>query len=42
MDYALTEEASYVQGKDYTICGSRSGASAVALWMILKHMAQMD
>ncbi|MDG1476196.1 MAG: pyridoxal-dependent decarboxylase [Vicingaceae bacterium] len=36
MDYALTEEASYVQGKDYTICGSRSGANAVALWMILK------
>ena len=36
MNYALTEEASYVQGKDYTICGSRSGANAVALWMILK------
>lgn len=36
MEYALTEEASYVQGKDYTICGSRSGANAVALWMILK------
>ncbi|PCJ27632.1 MAG: aspartate aminotransferase family protein [Flavobacteriales bacterium] len=36
MEYALTEEASYVQGKDYTICGSRSGANAIALWMILK------
>ena len=36
MDYALTEEANYVQGKDYTICGSRSGANAIALWMILK------
>jgi tyrosine decarboxylase/aspartate 1-decarboxylase len=36
MDYALTEQANYVQGKDYTICGSRSGANAVALWMILK------
>lgn len=36
MKYALTEEASYVQGKDYTICGSRSGANAIALWMILK------
>ena len=36
MKYALTKEASYVQGKDYTICGSRSGANAVALWMILK------
>lgn len=36
MKYALTPEASYVKGKDYTICGSRSGANAVALWMILK------
>ena len=36
MEYALTEEASYVQGKDYTICGSRSGANAIAVWMILK------
>lgn len=36
MEYALTEEASYVKGKDYTICGSRSGANAVAVWMILK------
>jgi len=36
MNYGLTEEASYVQGNDYTICGSRSGANAVALWMILK------
>jgi glutamate/tyrosine decarboxylase-like PLP-dependent enzyme len=36
MKYALTEEASYVQGKDYTICGSRSGANAISIWMILK------
>ncbi len=36
MQYALTEEADYVKGKDYTICGSRSGANAIALWMILK------
>ncbi len=36
MKYALTEEASYVKGKDYTICGSRSGANAIALWMILR------
>ena len=36
MQYALTEEASYVQGKDYTICGSRSGANAVSVWMLLK------
>lgn len=33
--YARTEEASYVQGTDFTICGSRSGANAVAVWMIL-------
>ena len=36
MQYALTEEANYVLGKDYTICGSRSGANAVSVWMILK------
>jgi glutamate/tyrosine decarboxylase-like PLP-dependent enzyme len=36
MDYALTEEANYVQGKDYTICGSRSGANAISVWMILR------
>ncbi len=36
MEFALTEEASYVQGKDYTICGSRSGANAISIWMILK------
>ena len=36
MEYALTEEASYVQGKDYTMCGSRSGANAISIWMILK------
>lgn len=36
MEYALTEEANYVQGKDYTICGSRSGANAIAVWMILR------
>jgi tyrosine decarboxylase/aspartate 1-decarboxylase len=30
-----TREASYVQGMDHTICGSRSGANAAAVWMIL-------
>ncbi len=35
MHYATTEEASYVQGLDYTICGSRSGAQAISIWMIL-------
>ncbi|MEO8762062.1 MAG: pyridoxal-dependent decarboxylase, partial [Bacteroidia bacterium] len=35
MKYVLTEEATYVKGKDYTLCGSRSGANAICLWMIL-------
>jgi len=33
--YAMTKEASYVEGEDYTLIGSRSGANAVAIWMIL-------
>lgn len=38
MEYANTKEASYVEGEDYTLIGSRSGANAVAVWMILmKH-----
>ena len=37
MKYALTEEAKYIKGKDYTICGSRSGANAIAVWIII-HM----
>lgn len=36
MDHVCTAEARYVHGKDYTLCGSRSGANAVALWMILQ------
>lgn len=35
MEHARTGEASYVQGSDFTMCGSRSGANAVAVWMIL-------
>ncbi len=35
MHYANTREASYVEGEDYTLSGSRSGANAVAIWMIL-------
>jgi len=35
IEYAQTEEASYVQGTDFTLCGSRSGANAVSMWMIL-------
>lgn len=36
IEYAQTQEAAYVQGTDFTICGSRSGANAIAVWMILK------
>jgi tyrosine decarboxylase / aspartate 1-decarboxylase len=35
MKYVCTSEASYVLGKDYTLCGSRSGANAACMWMIL-------
>lgn len=34
MHFAATPEASYVEGEDSTICGSRSGANAVAVWLI--------
>jgi tyrosine decarboxylase/aspartate 1-decarboxylase len=35
MQYAYTEEAKYVSGMDMTLSGSRGGANAVAIWMIL-------
>jgi tyrosine decarboxylase/aspartate 1-decarboxylase len=35
MQYAVTKEASYVEGQDFTLIGSRSGANAIAVWMIL-------
>ncbi len=35
IQYANTKEASYVEGEDYTLIGSRSGANSVAVWMIL-------
>lgn len=35
MQYAYTKEASYVSGMDMTLSGSRGGANAVAIWMIL-------
>lgn len=35
MEYTRTEEASYVQGLDFTLSGSRSGANAVSVWMIM-------
>lgn len=38
MQYATTMAAAYVEGEDSTLIGSRSGANAVAVWMILtKH-----
>lgn len=35
MQYVVTQEARYVEGQDYTLIGSRSGANAIAVWMIL-------
>lgn len=35
MEYGRTKEAQYVPGTDYTICGSRNGANAISIWMIL-------
>ena len=35
IENVLTKEAEYVEGMDLTLCGSRSGANAVASWMIL-------
>lgn len=34
LDYVSTNKASYVKGFDQTLCGSRSGAHAVSMWMI--------
>ncbi|UFH30411.1 pyridoxal-dependent decarboxylase [Chryseobacterium sp. C-71] len=35
IEYVQTPEAAYVYGSDFTLCGSRSGANAVSMWMIL-------
>ncbi|MBS1741032.1 MAG: aspartate aminotransferase family protein [Bacteroidetes bacterium] len=35
MEFAYTKEAQYVSGMDITLSGSRSGANAIAVWMIL-------
>lgn len=35
IQHTNTAEASYVEGEDYTLIGSRSGANAIAVWMIL-------
>jgi tyrosine decarboxylase / aspartate 1-decarboxylase len=40
IENVLTKEAAYVEGMDLTLCGSRSGANAVAIWMILSTYGQ--
>lgn len=35
IEYTQTKEAAYVHGTDFTLCGSRSGANAISVWMIL-------
>ncbi len=35
IQHVNTKQASYVEGEDFTLIGSRSGANAVAAWMIL-------
>lgn len=35
IENVLTREAEYVEGMDLTLCGSRPGYNAVAVWMIL-------
>jgi glutamate/tyrosine decarboxylase-like PLP-dependent enzyme len=35
MEAVITKEAQYVNGMDITLSGSRSGANAIAVWMIL-------
>jgi glutamate/tyrosine decarboxylase-like PLP-dependent enzyme len=35
MKYVSNQQAQYVPGLDYTLCGSRSGANAVVMWMVL-------
>ncbi len=36
MQYVTNNYAQYVPGLDYTLCGSRSGANAIVIWMLLK------
>jgi len=41
MAYSHTDHASYVEGGDSTLCGSRSGANLVAAWMILQQYGRV-
>ncbi|HRP90903.1 MAG TPA: aminotransferase class I/II-fold pyridoxal phosphate-dependent enzyme [Edaphocola sp.] len=36
IENVYTKEAQYVNGMDITLCGSRSGANAISVWMLLK------
>ena len=36
LEHVRTDQASYVRGGDMTLSGSRSGANAIAVWMILR------
>lgn len=36
LKYVCNDAANYVQGNDHTLIGSRSGANAVAIWMVLQ------
>lgn len=42
IDNVFTNEAQYVSGLDATLIGSRSGANAVAVWMILQTYGPHD
>lgn len=35
LKYIANQQAQYVPGLDYTLCGSRSGANAIVIWMLL-------
>jgi tyrosine decarboxylase / aspartate 1-decarboxylase len=35
LKYVKNNNAKYVKGNDFTICGSRSGANAISIWMTL-------
>lgn len=42
INYVFTDEAQYVSGLDATLIGSRSGANAIAVWMILQTYGPHD
>lgn len=42
INYVFTDEAKYVNGLDATLIGSRSGANAISVWMILQTYGPHD